>query len=439
MKKLVVLFVLVSLLALGGQAVAELGTIDNVPAATLLLPRFEVDLDSATGTNTLFSVNNASAAPILAHVTVWSDWSVPVVDFDIYLTGYDVQTISMYNVLVGGNLPATGASDTLSNQGAWSDAHINFPGCGITAPTPPAYAQPAISPGFRDHIQAWLTGGVSPITNDCASDDLSAVLGNLARGYITIDAVDECDTAFPGDPGYFNEGGTGIAVNDNVLWGDFFIVDGNNDSAQGYTLVHIEADDAHLGNAQCVPDAETQSFYCRYDPFGGDNREALPSKFATRFLAENDFFTGGTQLLTYRDPGEEGAPYANCVGPTLFTEAAINVFDEEENPFTVVTGGPSGAPPAEQLFPFPRESNRTLVTNQQAAQAYILNTGSFQFGWLYLNLNGAQTGSDVEKNQAYVLTTMSADDRFSVGYDAIQLNNLSGADLGPATLEPAGD
>ena len=44
MKKIALCLALVSLLALGGSAFAEIGTIDDVPAATLLLPYFEVDL-----------------------------------------------------------------------------------------------------------------------------------------------------------------------------------------------------------------------------------------------------------------------------------------------------------------------------------------------------------------------------------------------------------
>src|SRR6185436_2813446 len=68
-------------------------TIEDSPAATLLLPYFEVDLNSADGINTLFSINNASATAILAHVVLWSDLSVPTFDFNIYLTGYDVQTV----------------------------------------------------------------------------------------------------------------------------------------------------------------------------------------------------------------------------------------------------------------------------------------------------------------------------------------------------------
>lgn len=59
----------VCLLALAVPARAEIGTIDAVPAATLLLPYFEVDLTNPNGITTLFSVNNASASAAVAHVT----------------------------------------------------------------------------------------------------------------------------------------------------------------------------------------------------------------------------------------------------------------------------------------------------------------------------------------------------------------------------------
>ena len=87
MKKLTVCLALVSLLALGGQAIAEICTIDDVPAATLLLPYFEVDLGNTAGVNTLFSINNASNTAAVAHVTLWTDESIPTLDFDVYLTG----------------------------------------------------------------------------------------------------------------------------------------------------------------------------------------------------------------------------------------------------------------------------------------------------------------------------------------------------------------
>src|SRR5262245_32657303 len=108
MKRAVVL-VFGFVLAFAASARAAIGTIDAVPAATLLLPYFEVDLGDPNGVTTLMSINNASATAVLAHVTVWSDLAVPTLAFNVYLTGYDVQTINIRDVL-NGSLPFTASA-----------------------------------------------------------------------------------------------------------------------------------------------------------------------------------------------------------------------------------------------------------------------------------------------------------------------------------------
>src|ERR1700712_506440 len=103
-------------------AAAVLCTIDDVPAATLLLPYFEVDLGKANGGNTVFSVNNSGSAAVVAHAVIWAHLSVPVLDFNIYLTGYDVQLVNLRDILVSGIVPQTASagqdpSDTISPKG----------------------------------------------------------------------------------------------------------------------------------------------------------------------------------------------------------------------------------------------------------------------------------------------------------------------------------
>jgi hypothetical protein len=132
MKKLGLGLALGSLL-LGSPASAVIGTIDAVPAATLLLPYFEVDIANSNGVTTLFSINNASNLAILAHVTVWTDQSVPALDFDVYLTGFDVQKINLRDIFVNGNLPVTASvgqdpNDTISPKGSVSQ-DIDFTSC----------------------------------------------------------------------------------------------------------------------------------------------------------------------------------------------------------------------------------------------------------------------------------------------------------------------
>src|SRR5207237_9392056 len=99
------------------------------PAATLLLPYFEVDTAAAAGTGatTLFTIVNTSRYPQIAHVTLWTDWSFPVLDFNIFLTGYDVQGINLFDVIVRGVIVAapTGTSITTvpgSPQGGFTGA-----------------------------------------------------------------------------------------------------------------------------------------------------------------------------------------------------------------------------------------------------------------------------------------------------------------------------
>ncbi|HEX3071478.1 MAG TPA: hypothetical protein VHX14_23130, partial [Thermoanaerobaculia bacterium] len=98
------------------------------PAATLLLPYFEVDFTNRTQ-DTLFTITNTSRFPQVAHATVWTDWSYPVLDFNIYLTGYDVQGISMNSILNGtiGAATGTGPTQAVSPLGALSSGFTNNP------------------------------------------------------------------------------------------------------------------------------------------------------------------------------------------------------------------------------------------------------------------------------------------------------------------------
>ena len=97
-------------------ASAAIGTLDVVPAATLLFPYFEVDLNNVNGVTTLMTVHNASATAILGHVVVYTDQGVPVTNFNIYMTGFDLQAFNMRDIL-NGFLPQT------ASAGAGPDRH----------------------------------------------------------------------------------------------------------------------------------------------------------------------------------------------------------------------------------------------------------------------------------------------------------------------------
>ncbi len=412
MKRLLV----ASLLAvLAAPAFAVIGTVDDVPAATLLLPYFEVDLDDPAGVTTLMSINNASATAVLAHVVVWTDLSIHVLDFNVYLTGYDVQSINLRDIFVGGSLPVTASvgqdpADTISPQGPASQ-DINFASCTGLLP----YGNPALDALYIDHLQSTLTGQSSDVFFGglCAGIDHG---DRIARGYVTVDTVSFCSTNFPPDVGYFISGGSGTATNQNVLWGDYFYVYPGDNFAQGETLVHVEADSTlGIGN---------YTFYYRYS-LGADNREGLGNIFAVRYL-NGGVFDGGTSLLTWRDAKRTINPFSCALSfpaPFPLGQNQVVVFDEEEN-FEVPEGCTvSPCPPTQGIQPFPWEAQRTEVGSSALPAAP-------DFGWIFLNLNSVVAGSQVPFEplmQNWVTVAMDAEGRFSVGFDAIQLGNVTDA------------
>src|SRR4051812_42333240 len=109
--------------------------ISTSPAATLLLPYFEVEIDKhvSEARNTIFTVVNTSRVPQIARVTVWSDQGYPALWFNLFLTGYGVQGISMYDVLGLGVIPTATAA---APQGAKSASNgdnprfVNLESCG---------------------------------------------------------------------------------------------------------------------------------------------------------------------------------------------------------------------------------------------------------------------------------------------------------------------
>ena len=140
---------------------AAIGALDDTPGSSLLFPYFEVDLDHPTGRDTVLTVQNASATAMLAHTIVWSDEGVASAIFDIYLTGYDIMSFSMRDVL-DGSLPLTGSdgqdpTDTISPQGPFSQ-DINFASCSTFLPYAPGTIPAPASRASRERTRrsSWL-------------------------------------------------------------------------------------------------------------------------------------------------------------------------------------------------------------------------------------------------------------------------------------------
>lgn len=407
-------------LAAAAPAAALVCTADAVPGATLLLPYFEVDLDDPNGLTTLFSVDNASATAVLVHAVLWSDLSVPVASFNVYLTGYDVQTLNLRDLLVHGSLPQTATAgqdpaDTLSPKGAYSQ-DINFGSCAGRLPPPPMSAAELAS------VQAALTGRPSPLGDHlCAGRDLG---DRVARGYITLDAVNNCTLRNPGDAGYFDGPGTsGDATEQNVLWGTWYIVDAAHDVAEGSTMVAVEA--SHTDPATA---SGRYTFYGRYVGWSGrDHREPLATSFASQF-ATSGTFAGHADLIVWRDTKVVQAPFPCSSPPSWypFIQEAIGIFDEQEHPVApVFVPIPEPLPPV--VIPaFPAAAQRTQVGGIELPVPY-------DFGWLYVDLNvyggsfvapqTAGPASDPYAAQGWVVAVQSAAGRFATGLEAFRLDS----------------
>jgi len=433
MRSLVLGLSLIGALA-ASPAFAEIGAADAVPASTLLLPYFEVDLLNPAGITTLLSINNASATAVVVHVTMWTDEAIPTLNFDIYLTGYDIQTINVRDIF-SGNLPVTADAGSdpqnkISPKGPLSQ-DINFPGSTGPCGSPnTVYVNPAVNATLVNHIRAAHTGLFSTVLNGCGGANYG---DGIARGYITADVVNSCNLSFPSDAGYF----TVLATNQNVLWGDYFYVNPTRNLAEGDTLVHIEScSNPTVGNGagQCpfsFPGGD-YTFYGRYNAVAGqDQREPLATTFASRYI-NGGTFTGGTDLIVWRDtktrPVGPNGPHACGAHPAWFpiTQTDVVAFDEQETATDQCA--------ASNCFPLATQRIKTAGPNVVAAPLTLASP----FGWLYLNLNYPLSSGDPYpgRAQAWVTTIMSAEGRFSVGFKAIQLDNATSSSPNGIVLIP---
>lgn len=302
---------------------AEINTIDNVPAATLLAPYFDIDLANANGVRTTLTIGNSTATERLAHVTLWTDMGVPSLNFDVRLDARDTVDIDLRALFTSGTLPTSTAG--------------GFGSCG--AFLPPSTLAAGMLTGLRNAH----TGAASTLfSGQCGG----SVQGDgHARGFVTIDVVNGCSTLFPGDPGYFVNGGAGTARNDNVLWGEVVVSNPSISVSYGDALVHIEADAADAltdgtpvlinhDNDAMTPDVnfDDYTFYARMGATSGaDNREALALNYIARFEKGGANATG-THALVWRDPGD-ASTFACGAPPTLPIGAGQMIaFDQQEEP-----------------------------------------------------------------------------------------------------------
>jgi hypothetical protein len=389
-----------------------------VPAATLLLPYFEVDFQSpaTVAQTTLFTIQNTTALPQIARVTLWTDWAYPMLTFNVFLTGYDVQGINLYDVFARGVFPGTSNAAAPGPLSYGNDQNPHF----LADAAASCGSIPASLPGpLLSELQSAFTTGKIAAPGCAAVKPVGGPHPN-AVGYATIDVVANCNATSPLQPGYF----TNELLFDNVLTGDYQHVNPNpatGNYAGGSPLVHIRA----------VPEGgpagaliETQLPYTFYDLYTAgavsrrqDRRQPLPSAFLPRFIqGGTGAFNTNLQIWREAIAAPAACPIAyDQNGNALLTE--IVRFDEHENPTYVQN--PCFTKPCDQ---------RTLPST-----ASVAVTGSFfpspstsgdLGGWLYLNLNdGGSTTRGTRQSQAWVVTSMFAEGRYAVEMDALPFGN----------------
>jgi hypothetical protein len=433
------------------------------PAATLLLPYFEVDVSGNRTQDTLFTITNVTRLPQIAHVTVWTDWSFPVFTFNIYLTGYDVQGILINQILSGGVIAqnnGTGPTTSQSPLGSLSagfTANPNFAGRGaaINCANQPGLLNPALVAAVRSTL---TTGVYNPgINNPGGSAACPNAVGGVhanAIGYITIDVVSNCTSRLPTDPLYY----TNDLLFDNVLIGDYQQLGprpagepilGSFDAGVN-PLIHIRAvPEGGEGGRSQVATALPYTFYDRYTPASErsfDRRQPLPATFAARFIQG-----GPAKFRTNLNIWREGFGSGSCPDArtsSMMAVADVVRFDEHGNPSTLGS---------DSLLASPRLPATSSTSSLDPSYPAMVSPDLG--GWFYLNLNnggsttysvshdslapdGSTTTVGSRPSQNWVTLTMfgttSLGSRTAAEVDAASLGNGCSPAAFPSSAVPIG-
>jgi hypothetical protein len=387
------------------------------PAATLLLPYFEVDTAAAqgAGTNTLFTITNTSRYPQIAHVTVWTDWSFPVLDFNIFLTGYDVQGISLFDVIVRGVVVAAPVGTTIATvpgapQNGFTGAGIsdpfsntsnpNFITSGGSAVQTSCTGLPGnINPDLALAVKNALTTGTGYVSSaaSCGSGQIGFNHGTIAKGYVTVDVASYCSQQLPTDTGYYT-GPTASILFDNTLIGDYQQIaptpagsgTASTFDAEGNPMVHIRAIPegglSGAGGGSAIPTNLPFTFYDRYtgntSPTA-DRRQPLPALWAARFIqgGSGGFATNfkiWREGITNNSLSCTSSQYA--VNSDLLVTSLVR-FDEHENS-TGTTTSQCVSPCTPPVLTLPETSSTA-----SSASLFPGPFGSDVGGWMFMNLN----------------------------------------------------
>jgi len=209
------------------------------PSSDLLVPYFEVDLGAPAGKTTLFAVGNASDEPVSLEAAVATNWGIQMFTTPIDLAAGEVRTVNLRDWLQRGELPDR-----------------------------------TLDPDTLAHVQAALSGQVSPKDNMYYGTQPDPFKTDLAVGYVTLRVT--------------------TRQRPDVLWGDYFYVTPGEDFAEGELLVNIDP------TMQCA---------------------GLCDLHRLRFL-DGGAFDGGTQLIIWSPRVGTPSPNANAITSTQVISAS---------------------------------------------------------------------------------------------------------------------
>jgi len=474
----------VGILALGltSTAYANYCSFDAVPAATLLFPFVAFDYEGGfDGQTTIFSITNVSSEAQIVHITVWTDYSVAILDFNLVLTGYDAASLNIRDILAFGLLPTededTGRFDNIwaddnagpepFDDGPWSDGNqLHDPLIAVAGlPDPEAtigldcdpddwvsspvnYVDP-IPAGtldiFEGYLKASQTAAKSYVDCDGAPYDFPADTWFISRDsgpawmYITADVVAACNKDLPDSQAgtYFaiDRGATDGVIDNNVLIGDVIHLDAANRFSEADTAVHLESYGAEFPGA-------TPSFYFRYVDLvdTADYREPLPTAWAFRYqlLEEAGIntwvraFKASSLSRTVVDLADEGEVFGDITsaGPDeLYADSCIPYtyyawdMDENANSFTSEEDPWSGGPDS-PIRPVP---NLLPLETQEVDISQFFLVGQADgdaFGWLMF-VWPQSNGNDSDWYQTWMGVKYSGFGDYTAGLSGAVLANYN--------------
>jgi len=225
LKRLLITTLILTGSTLGASAVLA----EPTPTSDLLLPYFEVDLTGFQRTTVFTVTNDDPERSVEVEIAVHSNWGIRMQEVEVVLEPKQTRGFNLRDWLLLGELPQP--DGTLA----------------------------ALAPQQLNHVKSALAGQQSPLDQMYYATE---VVPDLAVGYLTIRAKG--------------------ANRDNILWGNFYIIDPEEDAAQGDVLVDINP--AHECHDLC-------------------NLHLL-------FFLEGGVFDGGTEIIVW-NPGQ-GQPQASA-------------------------------------------------------------------------------------------------------------------------------